>query len=222
MTLSKLLKWTGRAFPSATAEDRFVYEAKDLPRGSYPYARMLRTTGQGREKKVIGASGIWRNFADIRQDNETKVVEFVRRWGDPFAELAPDTPSPTSSWNAVAQRFETVASFWSRVDADGISRFQDDPARRVTVMKDIRNSPEFANDIQVVFDVTETGEIDIHLAPRSLAGFMLASAMAHLETGQSMRRCETCDDWFAIGKRDSRFCSPSCRAMHHTRLKVGN
>ncbi|MFK0272715.1 hypothetical protein ACIQUG_03520 [Ensifer sp. NPDC090286] len=220
MQLATILKWTGRAFPTATAEEKILCSDNSLSRGHQRYARALKTTGNGREKKVTGASGIWRNFASIRQDDETQVMEFVRRWGDPFGELAPGKPSHSDGWDVIALHLGQVAGFWSDADENGVSHFHNrDVSHRVTIMQDIRRSRPFAGDIGMAVEVSDQGKISINAVARSLAGFMLASALAHLDTGQNMRQCEFCADWFAIGRRDSRFCSPSCRAMHATKTK---
>lgn len=219
MTLATMLKWTGRAFPTATAKEKILCVDSSL-RENRRYARVLETTGNGREKKVIGASGIWRNFASIQQDDETQVTAFVRRWGDPFGELAPGKPSHSDGWNLIALHLGQVAGFWGEADGSGVSHFhQGSVGHRVTIMRDIRQSRPFAHDVGLDIDISDDGEVVPYIVPRSLAGYMLASALAHLATKPNMRRCEFCSDWFGIGRRDSRFCSPSCRAMHATKTK---
>ncbi len=178
----------------------------------------IATTGAGREYELTGPWAFWRNFAAIRPDDEAAVLDFIRRRGDPFNELSPDTPTDTADWPSVAVRLRPLASFWSDADNEGISNYLADDARRIALSKDIIAAPVFKQSLG--FDIridNDTGKLNSALKTHSLAGFMLASALLHLNTGQPMAVCANCGDWFAMMREGTRFCSASCRAMHSTR-----
>ena len=211
------LEWTGRAWPAAKVTGKVKVRTGD--RGSAAYACEIVTTGAGREYALQGAWGFWRNFARIAADDETAVVDFIRRRGDPFGELGPDKPTDSGDWPSVSTYLDAIALLWGDADAEGISRVVTGDEQRVETVGKLFVSLQQQKAIGFNNKINWTGHIRATVVANSLAGFMGASAFFHLLGKTEMGVCQECGDWFGIQRQGTKFCSPSCRAAFSTKSK---
>lgn len=207
MLILSELKWAGRAWPAAEivggTSEGFVFE----------------TTGKGRPVDLIGPSAWWRNFSEINLDDPAAVVGFVRRRGDPFGQLSPTTQGDTSGWAYVSSLLKLAASCWTRAAPSRCTVWDNG-----YVMEALLASPLFVESVAFAPHVRKVGKdsrsgpstarrgLTISIRPENLAGYMMASAILHLESHAEMAVCEQCGDWFELDRRDAKFCSASCRA----------
>ena len=210
------LEWQGRAWPAAVVGEKVKVRTGE--RGSSRFACEIATTGSGRDYKLQGAWGFWKNFATLLPDDEAAVADFVRRRGDPFGELGPDRPTDSGDWPTVSKWLAPVADFWRPPDADGVSRVIVDEKRVDTVTAMFADLLE-KKAIEFKMTISGTGDLRAIMVARSLAGFMKASAFLNFQSNAEMAICQQCGDWFALQRQGTKFCSPSCRAAFSTKHK---
>jgi hypothetical protein len=217
------LTWKGRAWPRATITGHSnvirIDERSGRPQTIAANAVDVAVTGAGRKHDLSGPAAFWRNFATMSPSDDRKVLDFLRRHGDPFGELSPETPINAGGWAALTVRLLPIATLWDQPGADCVSHITIDDDRRGKISTDIMNSPQFQRGIKWEMKIDEIGSLKSHMAAQSLAAFMLASSLIHLQLRQPMSVCEQCGDWFAVQRQGTRFCTPSCRAAYSTKIK---
>lgn len=198
------LVWEGRAWPAAeivgrTGED-FIFE----------------TSGKGRPMQFRGPAAWWRNFSELDLNDPGAVIAFVRRRGDPFGKLSPTVQADSSRWFDILAPLELAASRWSR-NRTGTSVC----IPQTGFMEALTACPEFREGVDYRPQVLD-GAFSLAIVPQTLAGFMLTSAILHLQSRVDMALCQHCGDWFVERRRGTQFCSASCRAAHSTHTKKGD
>ncbi len=211
------LEWKGRAWPAAIVTEKMKVRTGE--RGTSRFACEIVTTGTGREYELHGAWGFWRNFSFLKADDEAAVLDFVRRRGCPFGDLGPDKPTDSGDWPSVSTSLEPLAVLWDPPDADGVSRISVEDKQRIAAIESLFTSLLSRQDIKFNIQIDGAGHIRTLMKANSLAGFMRASAMFHLQGKTEMSVCAQCGDWFGIQRQGTKFCSPSCRAAFSTRNK---
>lgn len=204
MALGELI-WTGRAWPAAEIVGR---TGDDFS---------FKTSGKGRPLELVGPAAWWRNFSEIDLDDPDAVIGFVRRHGDPFGTLSPTTQADSSQWLAVAVVLKLAASGWTR------NRVGPSVATRPHgVMQALVASPIFRDGVDYVPHVDGgSDQLSLRIVAKSLAAFMVTSAILHLQSYVDMALCQHCGDWFVERRRGTQFCSASCRAASSTSSKKG-
>lgn len=174
----------------------------------------LSTTGKGRRWSTDRPLGFWRDFVEIDLENSEAVTAFIRRRGDPQGQLDAGAETHTGHWFSLAVYLRTAAQAWEPEDADGVSSLTTAPDR-LSYANFFLRDPEIpvVKDIEPVLDPHGPG---LSFRARSLHAFMLMSAASALERRVPMRRCSHCHSWFEALRRDTRYCSSSCRALHNT------
>jgi hypothetical protein len=173
----------------------------------------VAASGHGRKWGTDVALGFWRDFYDLPLDDGVAVTAFIRRYGDPYGGLDRGEAVHTGHWRNLQALLGTAAGAWEPAGADGVSRLAADPERLKLAEWFLRDNP-----VPVLRD-TETA-LDPHGGPRtvvrakSLATFMCLSALSAVARRVPMRRCEYCGSWLELNRKDSRFCSGTCRSLH--------
>ncbi|MDW9488838.1 hypothetical protein GOC72_28465 [Sinorhizobium medicae] len=208
MEFPGVLTWNGRAWPAAeivgrTGED-FVY----------------KTSGKGRSLELVGPAAWWRNFSELNLDDPDAVIDFLRRHGDPFSQLSRTTQGDTGGWKYLSGLLRLAASCWTTIIPPTSLCTDFDNGY---VIEALLASPLFADSVAFVPKVAEIRigasvrrGLTLDLIPENLASYMIMSAILHLEHHADMAVCQQCGDWFALQRRGTRFCSPSCRAANST------
>ena len=177
----------------------------------------VAASGHGREWKTDTTLGFWRDFYDLPLADVDAITAFVRRYGDPYGALDRGEVMHTGHWNNLQALLGTAASAWEPADPDGVSQVAADPKRLKLAEWFLRDNP------MPVLKEAEPA-LDPHGGPRvvlrakSLAAFMCLSALSAIERRVPMRRCEHCGSWLELNRKDSRFCSGTCRSLHSQQL----
>ena len=102
------LTWKGRAWPRATITGHSnvirIDERSGRPQTIAANAVDVAVTGMGRKYDLNGHAAFWRNFATLSPDDDRRVLDFLRRHGDPFGELSPQSPINAGGWSAITHR----------------------------------------------------------------------------------------------------------------------
>ena len=173
----------------------------------------VTASGHGRKWETDTTLGFWRDFYDLPLDDVDAITAFVRRYGDPYGGLDRGEVMHTGLWKNLKALLGTAASAWEPADRDGVSQVAADPKRLKLAEAFLRDNPT------PVLRDTEPA-LDPHGGPRtvlrakSLATFMCLSALSAIERRVPMRRCEHCGSWLELNRKDSRFCSGTCRSLH--------
>ena len=185
-------------------------------------ARIVRTSstvtevaasGHGRKWETTTALGFWRDFYELRLDDGDAIAAFVRRYGDPYGALDRGQAMHTGHWKNLQALLGTAASAWDPAGPDGVSQVAADPKRLKLAEWFLRDNPTpVVKDTESLLD--PRGGPRVVLRAKSLATFMCLSALSALERRVPMRRCDHCGSWLELNRKDSRFCSGSCRSLH--------
>ena len=94
------LVFSGVARPSVRVIERRMTAAPGTGWGADPRqeALIIETSGKGRPYQIEHAEGWWRDLAELRIDDEPRVLSFLKRRGDPNGLLQPGKAIVTSSW----------------------------------------------------------------------------------------------------------------------------
>lgn len=169
----------------------------------------LTTRGDGRRWTATSAQAFWRNFAEINLEDDSAIIDFVKRHGDPDSQLSPTHPVRTRWWRPLRDHLRPFARAWDDGDAHGLSRLSQD-AKRIALAKTYGatiGKPFFAGLPPLRID----GDVGFALEFNRLGDFMIASAVDQLHRAASMRRCDACGDWYEAKRSTSKTCSSSCR-----------
>ncbi|MGO6843930.1 hypothetical protein ELH67_10945 [Rhizobium ruizarguesonis] len=181
----------------------------------------FRTSGKGRPLELVGPAAWWRNFSELSFDNSDSIVDFLRRRGDPFGQLSPTMQGDTGGWKYLSGLLKLAASCWTTIipptslctDFDNGYVIE---ALLASPMFDVTFVPHVA---EIRIGASVRRGLNMHIIPKDLGAYMVASAVLHLENHVDMAVCEQCRDWFVLQRRGTQFCSPSCRAAHSTSKK---
>jgi hypothetical protein len=216
----------------------FVDEAGGSPAA---IALVVETTGNGRPYEVKHAEGWWRDFSEVRIDDERTVLRFLQMRGDPFGDLEQGKPIVTSHWASLIQVLRQAATAWEPVsdyetvgDTHGaipleemIGRYVRNPELAQMKVSAFRPGfskgaaeflrplpPAWTSQLSVTYDGLEPV-----LTTKSLAAYLVAAAAASLRAGRPMRRCDYCSSWFLMHHANARQCSASCRAARFNKRR---
>jgi hypothetical protein len=213
-----------------------VVERKEIPGRQasgfglqWQNALVIETSGNGRPYQTRFAEGWWRDLAEVRIDDESRVLRFLQQRGDPFGELEPGRPIVTSHWQSLITLLRQAASAWERPEVisrtleevlgrepspdEGISAFRSE--RREGAAGFLRAlQPEWTSQLSVTYD-----DLEPVVVAKSLAAYCAAAAAASLRAGLPMRRCAYCSSWFTLHHSKGLWCSASCRAATFNRRK---
>jgi hypothetical protein len=187
-------------------------------------ALIIETSGAGRSYEVTRVEGWWRDFSEVRINNNRRVLSFLQQRGDPFGKLEPGRPIDTSEWSGLITVLRQAASAWaspvmiSRKIEDvlghepppeeGLSAFR--PELREVAAGFVRalDDPRWTDDL----GITYRDDLQPIVTAGSLASYMMAAAASSLRAGLPMRRCDYCASWFTLHYAPARCCSVSCGA----------
>ena len=171
-----------------------------------------RDLRQGRPYQVKFAEGWWRDLAELRIDDEARVLSFLQRRGDPLGELKPGAPIITGAWLGLKDRLRTASHAWEWRSGFEISHLKMAPEGRSLFLRTM--NPQWTEHLGVVFQ-----GITPVLKAKSLAAYCVAAAAASLRSGLAMRRCDYCSSWFLLHYAKARQCSASCRAARFNKRR---
>ena len=147
-------------------------------------------------------------------------MAFVRRYGDPDGALDRGEAMHTGDWKNLKALLGTAASAWEPAGADGVSRVAADPKRLKLAEWFLRDDPmPVLKDTETAFDPHGPRTV---VRAKSLAMFMCLSALSAIDRRVPMRRCEHCGSWLELTRKDSRFCSGTCRSLHSQHKELSN
>lgn len=202
MELIGELFWGGHAWPAAQIVGR---TGEDF---------IFKTTGKGRFIQFREPAAWWRNFSEIDLNDADAVIGFVRRRGDPFGVLSPTNETDSSRWFEILAPLELAASRWTR-NRTGTSACEHG---HVGFISALAACSEFREGVDYRPQALDEG-FSLAILPQTLAGFMITSAILHLQNRVDMAVCQQCGDWFVERRRGTQFCSASCRAASSTSKK---
>lgn len=218
------LDW--RAWPAARVGGTIQVVTANGGRGT---AFDIQLSGNGRPLALPPTpASYWRNFALIDVDDETAVVGFIRRHGDPFTTTA---PMDTAAWGLLAAAMEPAARLFRANPVDRNREFiwpGEEYLRVHSIAEQLIASPLFQQHCTFGPKVTSQGkglllQTDVNLVATSktLAGLLLVSCLADLSDRPQLARCAYCGDFFRYTKPNARYCSASCRALTATAKAKG-
>jgi hypothetical protein len=203
---------------------RVVHVGSSLIAGTGP-GRVIRAgstlvevaaSGHGRKWETDVSLGFWRDFTELSLDDVDRIVAFIRRYGDPDGALDRGEVTHTGAWKNLKALLGTAAGAWEPAGADGVSRVAADPKRLKLAEWFLRDHPmPVLKDTETAFDPHGPRTV---VRAKSLATFMCLSALSAIDRRVPMRRCEHCGSWLELNRKDSRFCSGSCRSLHAQQL----
>jgi hypothetical protein len=216
MTTDNTLIFVGTRWQTA----RVVHVGSSLVAGTGP-GRVIRAgstlveiaaSGHGRKWETSTTLGFWRDFTELPLDDVDAITAFIRRYGDPYGALDRFEVTHTGHWKNLKALLGTAADAWEPVGQDGVSQVAADPRRLKLAERFLRDDP------MPILKDTETA-LDPHgpravLRAKSLATYMCLSALKAVERRIPMRRCDHCRSWLELNRKDSRFCSGTCRSLH--------
>ena len=173
----------------------------------------VAASGHGRKWETFTTLGFWRDFTDLPLDDADAVAAFIRRRGDPHGDLDRGEVTHTGAWKNLQALLGTAASAWEPPGRDGVSLVDSDPKHLKLAEAFLRDNPTpVLRDTEPALD--PNGGPRIVPRAKSLATFMCLSALSAVERRVPMRRCARCKSWFELNRKDSRFCSGTCRSLH--------
>jgi len=173
---------------------------------------VITVSGEGRAWSPEPVDATWRDLAELDLADPIACQAFARRRGDPSGVLSPTSPIVTHQWSALATGLQRAATAWSRPDDDGVSSVILDRAARAALAAQLFEQITLAAPW-----IGLDGDFGWSLNTDRFDNFLICSAAQALERALPMRRCTVCGSWFEIRRpnRSPRFCSASCRALHH-------
>jgi hypothetical protein len=178
----------------------------------------IAASGRGRKWETTTALGFWRDFVGLPLDDATAVVAFVRRYGDPYGALDRGEVMHTGHWKNLKALLGAAAGAWEPAGPDGVSQVTADPKRLRLAEWFLRDNPApVMKDVEPMLDPHDPR---IVVRARTLATFMCLSALSAVARRVPMRRCEHCGSWLELTRKDSRFCSGACRALHSQHKEI--
>lgn len=205
--MREALEFQGRRWPAA----RVAGHSTALVAGEPP-SLVIEVSGSGRAYAVLHAEGWWRDLAELRPHDESRVLSFLQRRGDPLGLLAPGHRIDTKDWKGLIWTFRQAAMAWGPRQALEVSTYGGGEVQPVegerAFLKSLQtNYPGWAADLGVTFQGLEPV-----VKADSLQAYMIAAAMAGLRRKLPMRPCNYCSSWFYVTHAAARFCTSSCRA----------
>jgi hypothetical protein len=199
---------------------RVVHVGSSLIAGAGP-GRVIRAgstlvevaaSGHGRKWQTDVALGFWRDFTELSSDDVDGIVAFIRRYGDPDGALDRGEVTHTGGWKNLKALLGTAASAWEPAGEDGVSHIAADPQRLKLAEWFLRDNPTgVLEDVKPMLDPHGPRLV---VRARKLSTFMCLSALSAVARRVPMRRCEHCGSWLELTRKDSRFCSGTCRSLH--------
>ena len=179
----------------------------------------IAASGRGRRWETETSLGFWRDFYELPPGNIDALVAFVRRYGDPYGALDRGDPTTqTTHWKSLQALLGTAASAWEPVDSDGVSQVAADPKRLKLAEWFLRDNPApVLQDVESAFDPHSPRLV---VRAKTLATFMLLSALSAVARRVSMRHCDYCNSWMEINRGNARFCSGSCRSLYSQHKEI--
>jgi hypothetical protein len=178
----------------------------------------VAASGHGRKWETDTTLGFWRDFTELPLDDGGAVVAFVRRYGDPDGFLDRGEVMHTGHWKNLKALLGTAASAWEPAGQDGVSLVAADPKRLKLAEWFLRDNPTgVLKDVEPMLDPHGPR---IVVRARTLATFMCLSALSAVARRVPMRRCGHCESWLELNRKDSRFCSGTCRSLHAQRKET--
>ncbi len=150
---------------------------------------------------------LFRQFADLR--TPAACVKFAERFGLLGIQKRRDGAESVILWLAEAEDLRQA-----------IAAFEQDPASLI-----VRYGDYCSAEIDARLRAGEpNGRPALGMRPKSLLGAIKLQFMRHASSGNSLRECERCGQWFTIGvggrRRDARFCSDKCSVDFHNQRRA--
>jgi hypothetical protein len=223
MAASNALIFAGTRQPTA----RVVHVGSTLVTDGHGRERVIRAgstlveiavSGHGRRWETDITLGFWRDFYELPLDDADAIVGFIRRYGDPHGALDRGEVMHTGAWKNLKALLGAAAGAWEPVGPDGVSQVAADPKRLHLAERFLRDNPTpVVKDTESLLD--PRGGPRLVTRAKSLATFMCLSALSAIERRVPMRRCAHCGNWLELNRKDSRFCSGTCRSLHSQHSK---
>jgi hypothetical protein len=223
MVTEQKLIFSGTRWQAAQVTGSEPVRFRAFPRGSGPAPPSrtiftLTASGHGRGWSTDQPLAFWRDFAKIDLNSANAVLDFVRRRGDPFGFLDAGEETHTGHWANLKALLQVAAQAWEPPGARCVSRITADAKRVKLAEHFLESDPKpFLADVKPVLDPAGGARIVLHV--ETLAAFMVLSAASAIERRVPMRRCDHCGSWLEFTRRDTRFCSASCRSLHSQQRK---
>jgi hypothetical protein len=160
-------------------------------------------------------------LAEVRIDDPTRVLRFLKMRGDPNGLLAPGKPIMTSSWLPLIGALRQAATAWEKEKVRVYASFEQairDEAfpPSAFIPANVEQAAAFLHRMKVEewkgqLYVAFSGIEPVPVAT-SLEAYCVAAAASSLRARLPMRRCAYCNSWFTLHHKTAQWCSPSCRA----------
>ena len=205
---------TGRhhlVIPNPTGRSsRRAVSSPSPPRGAAARGRRSRWTRRGvlLPASILVAASMARtscSAAAILSANEAKQINTVQ-------------------WFHLAFALRHATQDWLDPDKDGVSHPRAGTSRWHDGKKFLDHQAALSALTQTTLVPAPKGEQVLAIKATTLAAFMVLRAAQALEERRPMQRCLRCGFWFEIRReqRGPRFCSNSCRALHHQRPETAH
>ena len=219
-----MLIFKGLRFPAARTTGRHHLVIPN-PDGTLLKARgfvTIATSGRGRAWTPEPVDATWRTFAGLDLGGSVDGEDFVQRRGDPFGQRGKQIN--TVQWFHLAFALRHATQDWLDPDKDGVSHPRAGTSRWHDGKKFLDHQAALSALTQTTLVPAPKGEQVLAIKATTLAAFMVLRAAQALEERRPMQRCLRCGFWFEIRReqRGPRFCSNSCRALHHQRPETAH
>jgi hypothetical protein len=211
------LRWPRVA--AVAGQQQFVVPLADgTPSAPSGFVNLSVARGKGRPWEPEPTDASWRSLAELDLGDVASTRNFVAFRGDPYGKLAPDSPITTVTWFPLVEALRLVARLWLPADAAGTSYPASDPAQYNTAWG-FRDRPAVQHLLATLTVVPDSSGGGLALSAPTLAAFLAVRTAMALGSTAPHRRCDHCGIWFEVRQTgravQSRFCSPSCRALKH-------
>ena len=186
---------------------------------------VVTTTGNGKAWSASTALGWWRTFATLNPEDDTQVVEFVRRYGDPASALSPAQPVRTGRWRTLQGALRPFADAWTADPGISEVRPKSDAQVEQALTRVDFHGPQLLKAKDADGQPLIEQSLDRHgplYRPRLLADFMWLSAADQLLRGARLRQCAVCSHWFELKRSTALHCSHACHQRAHLKNKESN
>ena len=194
----------------AELEIAFEWQVDDAGYRLADVSAMLPSSRRGARAAPIGRSS-QRNAVPTVRGIRTPAacVKFAERFGLLGIQKRRDGAESVILWLAEAEDLRQAIAAFEQVPASLIVRYGDYCSAEI----DARLRAGEPN-----------GRPALGMRPKSLLGAIKLQFMRHASSGNSLRECERCGQWFTIGvggrRRDARFCSDKCSVDFHNQRRA--
>jgi hypothetical protein len=218
MLPSRRLFFSGRSWPRTQVIRRGQLKFKLAPGSPQPQPWLsfeLAATGKGRPWSTRIPLAFWRSFVEADFNDETAVLGFAQRYGDPEGKLENSgCTADSADWIGLQSKMLYLAQAWGEPNANGVSHRLSDDDQRLKQALGWWRFTQLNGGTGLRLEPDPDGGFELVPVAPTLRTFMIASAGSALARAVPMRRCRHCRHWFELLRKDANYCSPSCRAFY--------